>query len=181
MNRRTVRRIIPLVLLVGLLPASGCVLASDLLNRDLLLSFGLDPETIVPASGVVLVTLTNNTSTVVEFRVLRADDPDNPAASYDTLDATVLAGETDNKALRCPTGMITLADVGDNDAVDPANAVIVFDAADPTQGTAVAYAGAALREGVDYDCGDIVAYEIHETATGANQAYEITGQVIKGR
>src|SRR5262245_726215 len=58
---------------VALAPLFGCVIAADLVNPGFFGSFGLDPGTVTPPAGRVIVAYNNQTQFVARFHVLALD------------------------------------------------------------------------------------------------------------
>lgn len=156
---------------------SGCVFATDLINPAALSAVGLDPATVIRPAGVVIVAFTNRTTQVAEFQWYQAIDPQNLSAGVELLTTQVFPGDTTNEVFQCPTSLMGLGIVGDDFTVTATGALVFIDDA---AGTPVVFTGTALREGVDYRCGDLIAVDFVSIPGGDNQ-FGFVLQVIPGR
>lgn len=164
--------------LTATVPLLGsCVIAADLINPALLFQLGLDPGSLRPPPGKVLVVYVNDTDVLVEFQAYQANDPDDLAGGGVVISANeVPPGENSNDQFECPTGAISLGQVDANFAVNNTGA-LVFN--QPGAGTAIPYNGTVMREGVDYNCGDVIEFRI-TAVTGQDQNQQ-QGFVIRAR
>lgn len=144
---------------------SGCSVVTDLVSPSLLNNLGVDPETVRPTPGSVVVTFNNTTTLTTTFLIGVSDDPRDATANLKAVTgAAVDGGATRNRVLDCPVGVVT-----------PVSAVV--DA--PAQGdpTGVDFAGAGLVYGRDFTCGDVI--ELKLSRGGAGLVLE--ARVIPGR
>lgn len=167
---------------LALCASSGCVFLADLVNRDVLLQLGVDPDTVLRPSGTTIVVFDNQTSSSVQFQFYQTADPTDLTISTRTLAIAVDPQSNTNEVLRCPTGGVSLGIVGANFAVTNTGATITAAGAQGA-GTAVTYGGAILREGIDYGCGDVIQFTIAQAAQAGQQqgGFVITARVIPGR
>ena len=165
---------------VAILPALGCALAASALNPNLLSQLGFDPNTIFPSTGTVIVVFDNQTSSVVVFNVWYADDPVAFTGSSHNISIPVDPTSTDNEVLNCPVGGLAPGTLG-ADFKPTTDAAVV-----QTGATPVAYNGATLISGRDFECGDVVIVHLTQQAGqsgqgGTTNPYAITVQVVPGR
>ncbi len=136
-----------------LAPLAGCAVLADLLNPDMVVNLGIDPDTITSPKGIMLVALHNNTRSqafiVAQYQV----DKDDPSQGAHVFATTVASGEVTNEALECPVGR-----------VEAAGAVVLL--ADGTQ-VQVTYSGPPLDVGTAFVCGDVIEVRLSEGTTVA--------------
>jgi hypothetical protein len=166
-----------LLLGVAVLPAGGCAVVGDLLDPGLAVALGLDPATIKPQQGVVIVAFDNTTRYPAQFfafESLRADDLTQSSRNFS---AEVPAGQVQNEVLDCPVGLIIPGSMGDNFAYD-STAVIVTG---PDFAEIKPYNGPPLLSGSSYSCGDLVEIRLSPPPGGGEQGFVVTVRVIPGR
>lgn len=160
---------------LSLVPTTGCLLASDVVNPNLLAAFGLDPTMIRGAQGSVLVTFNNTTDFTADFFVLASDsstDASSNAFLVPGLD--VLAGELRTQVVDCPIGALTPASF---DAAGAVSAVAVrVTAAD--QVVDVTYDGSPLQSGDEFICGDLIEVRLIDAGTAEDVAFQLLIRVI---
>lgn len=165
-------------LLACLTALPGCVFATDLINPGVLSALGFDPATVIPPQGRLLVAFTNSTTSPALFFAQASDDPADPLANLRTLDTEIgsplTAGETRTIVLDCPVGVLTpgqaTADFSTGGTV-----ALVLDAA----GTAIAYNGAPLILDREFQCGDLIEFQLIQLGDGG--AYTLAIRVLPGR
>lgn len=157
------------------LSLSGCLVGADVLNPSLLPQLGIDPKTIRPQNGIVVVAFNNQTNQDVQFLYYTALDANDLTDGVDLFTETVAPGETNSKALFCPFALFSLGSVGQNGAVTTVGANL--------GGTQVQYTGSQLRSGSEFVCGDVIEVSLITTATGDQQNQQATFRirVIPGR
>lgn len=160
---------------LALIPTTGCVLASDLVNPNLLAGFGLDPTTIRGAQGTVLVTFNNTTDFTADFFVLASDSSSDAASNaYLVPGSDVLAGEIRTLVVDCPIGALTPASF---DAAGAVSAVAVrVTVAD--QVVDVTYDGSPLQSGDEFICGDLIEVRLIDVGTDEDVAFQLLIRVI---
>jgi hypothetical protein len=175
--RSSTRKLAIIGLAVPLL--SGCVVLSDVINPNLLVSLGFDPNTILPPTGTVIVVFNNQTQFPVTFYAFQAQEPNDLRVDAANLSLTVDPNATRNDVLDCPVGVISPG-VLDNDFNPDPLAATVFTG---QQGVDLNYAGAPLLSGRDYTCGDVIEIRVTAGAAGgdAQQAFAVTVRVLPGR
>ncbi|MCG3125707.1 MAG: hypothetical protein CHACPFDD_00533 [Phycisphaerae bacterium] len=163
---------------IAMLGSAGCLVGADLINRDLLLQLGFDPNTIQPPSGSVVVVFVNDTNRQAEFQFYQADDATSLAAGVKTIQAAVPPGSTSNEVLRCPTTLVSLGQIDAAFAANQVGALVFTDTTTNAAGTAVNYLGSPLREGLDYSCGDLIEFRLVRDANAAQGQEAFILQVI---
>ncbi len=168
---------------VLLLPIGGCTILSDLLAPSLPLQLGLDPSTISPQQGVVLVAFNNTTQFPATFFAFEAANAQNLSASARNFSALVDAGQQQNEVLDCPVGVVAPGSLSATFTPETLAATVAGTAGTTTTVAQVAYAGPLLEAGHAYTCGDLIEITLSSTGgTGGAQAgYAISVRVIPGR
>ncbi len=167
-------------LLCGLLvlPAGGCGIITDVFDVGLAAQFGLDPASIRPSQGTVIVAFRNATNVPVTFLAWRSADTVDLTRDSRNFSVEVQAGEVGNEVLDCPVGIISPGSLSATYAPDTVGATIT------TTGAAVAYGGTMLVSGQAFSCGDVIEIRVSPgTSTGEDAAaqYVITVRVIPGQ
>ena len=174
MDRRSRRFGLLAALLVAAVPLMGCAFAADLINPSFFASLGLDPATIVPPAGRVIVAFKNDTTGVAAFSAVvaltqeAADGTSTNASDVTVLAAdNVAAGETRTLVVDCPFF-----------AIQPADFVVVT-----SSGTATwSYQGFAIQYGEDFDCGDIVEISVVQVVnTDGTTGFDNRVRILPGR
>jgi hypothetical protein len=166
-------RLLPLLCLV---PLAGCAVLSDLLAPGLPLQLGLDPATIIPQEGVVLVAYNNTTQSQATFYAFSAVNAQDLTAGSRNFSAVVDAGKQQNEVVDCPVGVVAPGSLDSSFAVQPLAAVV--------NGTSVDYAGPVLTSGDTFVCGDMIEITLSSTGattTGSQATYAISVRVVPGR
>jgi hypothetical protein len=160
---------------------TGCPVAADFFNPSVFTGLGLDPRTITPSQGTLIVLFRNETQSPAVFRAFESSRTSNfTAQNSRNFTVGVEAGESRNEVLDCPIRLFTPG------AVDAAG---VRDDVAVLTGTAEAavtvnYEGAILQVGTDYQCGDVIQVTLTEATTGGDNAetnFALIVQVIPGR
>ena len=172
-------KIIFVLLLLGLavLPAGGCAVVGDLLDPGLAVALGMDPATIKPQQGVVIVAFNNTTRYPAQFFAFESLDADDLTQSSRNFSAEVAAGQVQNEVLDCPVGLIAPGSLGDNFAYD-STAVVVTG---PDFAEIKPYNGPPLLSGSSFSCGDLVEIRVSATGAGAGERFAVTVRVVPGR
>lgn len=152
-----------------LVPMLGCIVAADVLNPDFLSAVGLDPATVIPSEGRLLVAFQNSTQATADFRALLSEDfSSNAAEQTQVIAIGVAASETRTLVIDCPVGDFL-----------PLEVLVVVSEGAATQ---VQFVGTPLRSGVDFRCGDVIEMSVVQfTDAEGNVTYRIEAQVLPGR
>lgn len=172
-------------LLCGLvaLPVGGCAIISDVFATGLAEQLGLDPATIKPSQGVLIVSFKNATSHAAVFSAFAAEEATNLSAGRN-FSRPVAAGAVGNEVLDCPVGVVIPGSVGADNAIDSSAVVVQTSSALET----VTYAGDPLLVTQTYKCGDVVELGLYSTTTStgtdsttATETFYLTVRVIPGQ
>ena len=171
-------------LLCGLvaLPLGGCTIIADVFSSDLASQLGLDPATIKPSQGVVIVSFKNATSHAATFFAFAAQESTNLSAGRN-FSRPVAAGEVGNEVLDCPVGVIIPGSVGSANAINSSTVIVQTSSALET----VTYGGDPLLVNQTYTCGDVVELGLYSTTastgtdTTATETFFLTVRVIPGQ
>jgi hypothetical protein len=172
MVQKMVRRIVA-VLACGLLICGfGCAVAADAFNPSFFAGLGLDPATISPPPGTVIIAFENQTSGVATFFGFESADLD---FTVDSRNFSVVAepGEMRNEVLSCGIDVLSPGQLGENFAISPVAANV------QTQegATDVDYLGPPLVAGSEFVCGDVITV----TLTTIGDQFRILVSVTSGR
>ncbi len=138
---------------VALLPLVGCALAGDLLNLNFIEQLGIDPATISPSQGVVMIAFVNNTAApTVVFSAFSVANTADPRLGSRNFSVTVAAGEVKNEVVDCPVEALGPGSLTASFAVNPLAATVIT----TTGASQVQYTGQPLRLGESFQCGDLV-------------------------
>jgi hypothetical protein len=149
-----------------LAPLTGCAIATDLVNADLLSGFGLDPATVFPSPGKVIVAFVNDTQFSAEFSVVVTPDPLAQTVEYSMGWETVPAGDRSFAVFDCPAAVVTPGELGDDFSLSQTAVTVTTDGGD----VQVAYAGTPLESGRDFVCGDVIEMQLVQTGAAADAA-----------
>ncbi len=156
----------------------GCLLATDLINPNLLSSIGFDPDTVIAPQGRIVVAFTNSTSAAVAFVIAVSDDPADPTANARAVSTDFLeSGETRSLVLDCPVGVITPGAPSADFSTDTVAAVAVTDA----DAVDIVYTGTPVVVGTDMACGDVLEIEAVQFGIGDGVVFGLQLQVLPGR
>jgi len=169
-------------LLVG--AVCGCTMIVDAFAPGLATNLGLDPATIKPTQGVVLVSFNNTTRFPTEFFAYEMGAQDSPN-TWRSFSAEVAGGEVQNEVLDCPVEVISPGSVGADLSIDTTAAV---GGGTATTGTGtetvtftVAYEGPPLVSGRTFTCGDVIEIRLSQTGTADQADFVVSVRVIPGR
>lgn len=169
-------------LLGGLLlaSASGCALVADLFDAGLASELGIDPATIKPQQGTILVAFVNNTRFTATFYGYKTSSPTDLRSGAKNFSAEVAAGEVQNEVLECPIGLVSPGSLGTDFSID-ATAATLSDVADGEAAVAtVTYQGTPLVSGSTFACGDVVEIRLSQVTVGDGQEFLLSVRVIPG-
>ncbi len=152
-----------------LLCSGGCMMAMDMLNPDVFSAFGIDPGTIYPSPGTVIVLFTNSTNALAFFTAFEAADAADLSRDARNFSVDVDPVSSRNEVLTCPVGVVAPGSLDAAFAIQT-QAVTVFDAAGTTN---VDYNGAPLTSPHDFSCGDVIEIQLIQVGT----AYQLLVQV----
>lgn len=170
MSCKSVRRLVTTVLGVLLLSVLGCSIAADALNPAILSSLGIDPGTIIPSPGVIVVAFNNESSAPGEFYAFESVSAQDLSIDSRNFSLPVDPFETRNEVIECPVGMVSPGSLTDAFAFQGLAATMETNTGEVT----VTYEGTPLIAGQDFSCGDLI--EIRVSAT-----YILSVQVHPGR
>ncbi len=94
---------------LGLLAAGlgGCGIVGDFFAPTLAASLGLDPSTINPSQGTVIVAFHNMTQSPATFLAFKATNASDFTTGSRNFSVQVQPGQVGNEVLDCPVGLIT--------------------------------------------------------------------------
>ena len=153
------------VLGVLALLSAGC---GDLLNPNLLMQFGIDPNAFTTPTGTVIVMFNNNSAGQATFHAFVAADSADLSQDSRNFSVEVPAGKSRNEVLTCPAGEVGPGSLGANFDIQ----TLAVDVLTAGAATSVDYLGAPLISPRDFACGDLIVIELNQDATA------ITVQVI---
>lgn len=165
------------VLVAAAATLSGCFVAADLIEEDLLRALGISPQLITGEPGKIVVAFNNTTGDPAEMSVVYTTEPESTAFTRER-SVRLSAGEIRNAVIDCPVTLLTPGSL----AAGAAEAARVT----PIGGqgaTVVAYQGAPLGR-TDFTCGDLIVVTLSEVAgTGAEQqgTFAIRVRVVPGQ
>jgi hypothetical protein len=163
------------------LPVAGCALLVDALAPSLPLQLGLDPATIKPQQGVVIVAFNNTTQFPAEFFAYEIANVRDTRTTSRNFSATVEAGQQQNEVLDCPVDRLAPGSLDASFA--PVTTAVNVSGAAGGQAVAatVAYTGPVLEANNAYNCGDLIEIRLSATGTGTNPTFSVAVRVIRGR
>ncbi len=166
-----------LTLLAAATMLSGCFVAADLIEEDLLRALGINPRLLAGEPGKIVVAFNNSTRAAAEMFVIYTDEP--TAGNYTReRSLTVSPGEVRNAVIDCPVTLLTPGSL--SLGATEAARVTPTGAGGPT---AVAYLGTPLGR-ADFACGDLIVVTLTQTAgagTEQQATYAIRVQVVPGQ
>ena len=166
-----------LVLLAG----GGCGLVGDLFAPQFAQEFGLDPATIKPQQGTVLVAFDNTTRFPATFFAYESVDAQDLTRSSRNFSADVAAGKVANEVLDCPVGLISPGSLGSNFAVDRTAVILAGTVGTTATGTTLLYAGNPVISGSSFSCGDVIEIRLSATGAADQPVFTVSVRVIPGR
>lgn len=165
---------------VLLLALSACGLVSDALAPGLATQLGLDPASIKPQLGTVMVAFNNTTRYPATFFAYLSVDATDLTRSSRNFSADIAAGKVGNEVLDCPVGLISPGSLDSAFAPGGIAASVAGVAGSTAALAEVAYAGNPVISGSSFSCGDVI--EIRLTAGGTTEAptFAVSVRVIPG-
>ncbi len=133
--------------------AVGCTLFTDILNTGIATEFGLDPATVFPSQGTVMVAFRNSTSFPATFAAFKANDAGDYSRGGRNFSVPVAANDTGNEVLECPVEVIAPGALGLGFVYDASAAVTIETDSGPQT---IAYAGEPLIAGQTFTCGYVI-------------------------
>lgn len=163
MRNRVLRLAAVTACVCSLVVLTGCPVALEVINPDLLAQLGV-PASATGTSGKVLVALTNNSQSFVTFNAtpIRSD------GSRTLWSWSVLPSENQTLVEDCPLAYFAPGDSETGLALTGTSVDILN--LDGTVKFSLTFTGATLEQGVDYLCGDVIEMEVIQT--GAGEAVE---------
>jgi hypothetical protein len=169
-----------LMLLAAATTLSGCFVAADLIEEDLLRALGINPRLLGGEPGKIVVAFNNTTRAPAEMFVLFTDEPTGTDFTRER-SLTVSPGEVRNAVIDCPVTSLTPGRLGAG-ATEAAR-VTPTGAGGPT---AVPYLGVPLGR-ADFACGDLIVVTLSQIAgaggagTEQQATYAIRVRVVPGQ
>jgi hypothetical protein len=166
-----------LALLAAAATLSGCFVAADLIEEDLLRALGVNPSLLSGEPGKIVVAFNNTTRSPAEMAVIYTETTESETYRWERIQ-TVPAGEISNAVIDCPVTRLTPGRL----VGEAAQAATVI-AVGGQGGAVVAYEGAALTR-ADFSCGDLIIVTLSEVAaTGQEQqaGFAIRVRVVPGQ
>ena len=160
-----------------LVAAGGCGLLVDFFDPDLAGRLGLDPATVKPQQGTVIVAFANSTRYPAAFNAYWSRDANNLAGYSRNFSVDVPSGNVRNEVLECPVGVVSPGSL-DSTFTPSALAVVVQAAGEAEE---VQYAGPPLISGDGFFCGDVIEIRLSAIGTGDTATYAVSVRVIRGR
>ena len=171
-------RLLATVILAGVLSCSlSCTIAADALNPSFFSALGIDPGTIFPSAGTIIVSFENRTTSPATFYAFEAAGPLSSEPEARNFSVVADAGGTRNEVLDCPVSVISLGVLDAAYASDGIGAVVISDGGE----VEVTYAGSDLVSGQEFTCGDVVDVILTEQGGTDNEQYLLSVRVIPGR
>lgn len=170
---RSVARRTALLIGAALLPMlPACVVVGDALNPQFIAGLGFDPDTLTADPGTIIFVFDNPSSAAqarfgVEYGSNTVDDED---FSFEiSIPVSNVAARPANEVIDCPLGEVL-----------PTGVQIIATADDGTTTTTeVPWTGGTLRNGVDYQCGDVIVFRLVD-APGAEADFNLQVEIIPG-
>jgi hypothetical protein len=179
--KRKWSRLLPILSLV---PLAGCAIMSDLLAPTLPLQLGLDPATVTPQQGVVLVAFNNTTQFPATFYAFSSINAQDLTAGSRNFSKVVNAGNQQNEVIDCPVGVIAPGSLSASFQPQTLAATVAGTSGTTSVNAAVDYAGPQLVSGNAFQCGDMIEISLTSTgatATGGQSNFAISVRVVPGR
>lgn len=159
------------LILAAILCTSGCSVALDALDPNLLQQFGLDASALTPPLGTIIVSFDNRTAFPSEFLVLAGGSVAFTDNNVATFRARVQANGKGNWVRYCPVNAVYLGSLEgeglSNIAVQVTTDEGVVD---------VPYTGSVLAVSRDFRCGDVINVVLSGT-----DAFSLSIEVLRGR
>jgi hypothetical protein len=159
---------------LAVLVVVGCGLVTDVFNSALATQLGLDPATVIPPKGTILVAFKNDTAFPAVFSAYKANNAQNLSLGARNFTVQVAANNVGNEVLECPVALVSPGALTAGFVASGSSAAIVQTA---TGSTTVAYTGQALVSGTVYTCGDVIEIRLSASAAATSQP---SGQQASG-
>jgi hypothetical protein len=163
-----------------LLVVGACGLVSDALAPGLAQQIGLDPASIKPQQGTVIVAFNNTTRYPATFFAYQSADATDLTRSSRNFSADIAAGKVGNEVLDCPVGLISPGSLSSAFAVDTVAATLGGVAGSTAADAIVGYAGNPVISGSGFSCGDVIEIRLSGGGTVEAPTFAITVRVIPG-
>jgi hypothetical protein len=158
----------------------GCTVLGDLVNPSLVTALGLDPLTINPSQGVVVVAFKNSTSLPATFFGFSLVDETNPQRGARNFSSVVAPNATGNEVVNCPVTLVGPGALSSTFALSNVGAAV----SSATATTNVSYLGEPFRLGESFQCGDVLEISLvamSGTSSDPNSAATQASYVIRTR
>lgn len=162
---------------LGCLTATfGCGFLGDALNPAFLAGIGVDPGTVIPPRGTVIVLFKNETDFAALFHAFEAADALDWTREARNFAVEVPASDSRNEVLSCPVGVFSPGVLSEAFAFEGGTAAEVFTDQDVV---AIPYAWPLLNPR-DFRCGAVIEVTLTQVAT-PDAPYSLAVRVIPGR
>lgn len=162
-------------------PLGGCGLVTDVFNPGFASQLGIDPATIFPQRGRVVVAFNNTTRFPASFFAFTARDAVDLSAGARNFSVFVAASQQGNEVLDCPAALVAPGTLAADFSFDNLAALVVVNG----ELVEVPYDGPALLDGTTYSCGDLIEIRLSAftLGTGENAEVEflISVRILRGR
>jgi hypothetical protein len=165
---------------VALLALGACGLVSDALAPGLAQQIGLDPASIKPQQGTVMVAFNNTTRYPATFFAYLSVDATDLTRSSRNFSADIAAGKVGNEVLDCPVGLISPGALDSAFSPSGVAASVAGVAGSTTALAEVAYTGNPVISGSSFSCGDVIEIRLAAGGTTESPTFAITVRVIPG-
>ena len=174
------RRVCVLAGGVVLLAVGACGIVSDALAPGLAQQIGLDPASIKPQQGTVIVAFNNATRFPATFFAYASADAVDLTRSSRNFSADIAAGKVGNEVLDCPVGRIAPGSLTSTFTVDGVAATLAGVAGSTGAVAIVGYAGNPVISGSSFNCGDVIEIRLSAGGTADAPTFVISVRVIPG-
>ena len=167
MSGKSLRFVAFVIGLPLLLPLTACFMAVDLVNPAFVSALGVDPATVIPSQGRLVIAFNNATQYDVAAAVAAVSHKASPSASdFTTVAATdIPANETHTMVVDCPVQIVV-----------PGGMTVLVDGA----AADALYTGSPMLAGEDFRCGDVIEIQVVEVGASGG-TFEIRVRVLAGR
>jgi hypothetical protein len=163
----------------------GCAMVTDLISPNFLATLGIDPATVIQPQGRVIIAFQNSTIATTDFGATVASSvaalATDPVYVYAR---DVAPDETRMMVVECPVAAILpSAPIGGSELTAVGSGTRTSGQTTETVDFALAYQGAVLQEGLDFECGDVIEVRVVQTGGGTDTTIAVTlqVQVLAGR
>lgn len=166
-----------LMLLAAAAMLSGCFMAADLIEENLLRALGISPRLLAEEPGKIVVAFENTTRAAAQMFVAYTDVSESTVYTRGHW-STVPPGEVSNLVIDCPVTLLTPGSL----SVGATEAARVTPAGGGGE-IVVPYLGTPLGRS-DFACGDMIVVTLTQrAATGTEQQaeYGIRVQIVPGQ